>query len=614
MFHQFNVCYQVPLGLNMMSGPDPRPLKFKKMKAPRKQKVKSRSERERMRLDRQPERKKKREEWLNRRAKKREEEKLARAESGEPEVTKAKAKRNPKSNHGKEQIDAIILKLLGKSHKSEKVCVKGKKKKAEKKKGETQQGADQMKWKPGMKEEAGEGWQEERKLRQEAESKRSSKEKETTDSTIPKTEMTENEATSSKEEMVLEDIGSDPEADWKKSPEPMTQSSDSDAGLKSSISEAELSSDLKEENLSAKSKHKRYVKRSAKGTHPAVDSSDEEEEIKPRKAKRIVKQNNKDIKEKPYLTISSSSEDLNCKSNIKTFLSNTDVCAANPIPSMTESSNESSDEEPGVQHMELEVIGNMRGGAGLTYAEVLTEAILKSGQNLMLDQPTRGDGNCCSYAFIQQCQRAPVKLFLQGRGLTINDFMQLKQSVAQFIQANSNTQKVQNLKVNFEVSQLSIHLEGLRKRSWRQYWTDMQKDARLALGRHWSECWADDIWLQAAAWFLNMDVHIIWAGEDTQGQTFSITDGNWSPVAEGEQRPRLYLGYIVSEHYQSLLPLVEDPLPKCVERPAVDETLKETLQSVLRAVEEAKLKQDTQVSSSKTRSHSISILHMYLEL
>ena len=280
-------------------------------------------------------------------------------------------------------------------------------------------------------------------MRQEAESKRNSKEKETTDSTVPKTEKTENEATSSKEEMVLEDIGSDPEADWKKSPEPMTQSSDSDA---------EPSSDQTSENLAAKSKHKRYVKRSAKGTHPAVDSSDEEEEIKPRKAKRIVKQNNKDIKEKPYLTISSSSEDLNCKSNIKTFLSNTDVCAANPIPSMTESSNESSDEEPGVQHMESEVIGNMRGGAGLTYAEVLTEAILKSGQNLMLDQPTRGDGNCCSYAFIQQCQRAPVKLFLQGRGLTINDFMQLKQSVAQFIQANSNTQKVQNLKVNFEVS------------------------------------------------------------------------------------------------------------------------------------------------------------------
>ena len=64
--------------------------------------------------------------------------------------------------------------------------------------------------------------------------------------------------------MVLEDIGSDPEADWKKSPEPMTQSSDSDAGLKSSISEAELSFDQTDENFAAKSKRKRYVKRSTK--------------------------------------------------------------------------------------------------------------------------------------------------------------------------------------------------------------------------------------------------------------------------------------------------------------------------------------------------------------
>ena len=113
-----------------------------------------------------------------------------------------------------------------------------------------------------------------------------------------------------------------------------------------------------------------------------------------------------------------------------------------------------------------------------------------------------------------------------------------------------------------------------------------------------------------------MDVHIIWAGEGTHGQTFSITDGNWSPVAEGEQRPRLYLGYIVREHYQSLLPLVEDPLPKCVSQPTVDKTLQMTLQSVLRAVEEANSKQGTQVSSSKTTvaalyiSQSFSRLHI----
>ena len=53
-----------------------------------------------------------------------------------------------------------------------------------------------------------------------------------------------------------------------------------------------------------------------------------------------------------------------------------------------------------------------------------------------------------------------------------------------------------------------------------------------------------------------MNVHILWAGDDTQGRIVSDIDGNWSPVAGS--KPRLYLGYIVNEHYQSLLPLVED--------------------------------------------------------
>ena len=245
--------------------------------------------------------------------------------------------------------------------------------------------------------------------------------------------------------------------------------------------------------------------------------------------------------------------------------------------------------------------GNMRGGAGQTYEEVLMEAIHKSGQRLVLDRPTRGDGNCCSRALVQQCHRAPVKLFLQSRGVTIDRFMQLKLNVYEFIQVNSNTQRVQNMKANFEMSQHNIHKEGegLRKRSWEQYWADMCEDAGEMRGIRWVECWADDIWLQAAAWYLNMDIHIIWAGDDTQGRILSVTDGNWSPVGEGEHRPHLFLGYIVNAHYQSLLPVVEAPLPKCVAQPALDKTL----QDVLRAVEEEKAKQATLVSSFKCTVH-----------
>ena len=339
---------------------------------------------------------------------------------------------------------------------------------------------------------------------------------------------------------------------------------------------------------------------------PPLSSSDEEDEVATSGDFYISSESsttNISSRKKKSEEEATLSEEVNISSaretKIKLFTEEESKPAAAPHltedtedkPILTSSSSE--EEESGVQIM--------RGGAGETYAELLTEAIQRSGQHLVLDRPTRGDGNCCSYALVQQCQRPPVKLFLQSRGLTINNFMMLKENVAQFVQANSDSPKVRNLRVNFELSQLNIHHEGLRRRSWRQYWTDMQRDARQVQGRHWLYCWADDIWLQAAAWFLNSDVHIIWANDDTQGQIFTITDGNWLPVAEGEVRPRLYLGYIVRAHYQSLLPLEEDPLPRCVTQPAVDKTLQETLQNVLRAVEEEKSKQGTQVSISKAR-------------
>ena len=269
-------------------------------------------------------------------------------------------------------------------------------------------------------------------------------------------------------------------------------------------------------------------------------------------------------------------------------------------PNLTTDSDE--DGGPGVENMGA---GNMKGGAGGTYEEVLRVAIEKSGQNLKLDHPTSGDGNCCSRAILQQCQRAPVKLFLQNRNVTFNTFMQLKLNVSRFIRENSNTQKVKNMRENFEGSQLNMHCEGMRERTWSQYWNDMETDARVMRGARWLECWADDTWLQAAAWYLDMPVVIIWAGDDTQGRIISTTDGHWTPLAEGEQRPQLYLGYIVRAHYQSLLPLVEDRIPQFVAQPAITKTLQDALGAVkeAQAAEEAKMKQGTQVNFSKITVH-----------
>ena len=170
--------------------PETPPLKFKEVKAKRK-KVKSRAERERARKSERLERQLKREARLERRAARREEEKKRRAERGEPQSTKTRTKRDPKNHHGTESVDITILKLLGKSQKSKKVAGKGKADRVEKKNVGTQKRLEGTKWKPGMRSEPREGWQEERRLKQQAKVESSYKKKQPTG---PTTSMTSDDS------------------------------------------------------------------------------------------------------------------------------------------------------------------------------------------------------------------------------------------------------------------------------------------------------------------------------------------------------------------------------------------------------------------------------------
>ena len=116
----------------------------------KKKKVKSRAaaekERKNTRKERQRERQRERDARLQRRAKRREEEKKSRAERGEPDRKKVKRSVR-RSSHGTEEVDAIILKVLRRSHKSNKVATKAKDKMVAKEKvaGST--------WRHGMREE-----------------------------------------------------------------------------------------------------------------------------------------------------------------------------------------------------------------------------------------------------------------------------------------------------------------------------------------------------------------------------------------------------------------------------------------------------------------------------
>ena len=227
---------------------------------------------------------------------------------------------------------------------------------------------------------------------------------------------------------------------------------------------------------------------------------------------------------------------------------------------------------------------SMRGGADPNIQDLeeqLMIAIQGGETPLMLDRPTLGDGNCWSRATVQQCQRAPIKLYLQSRGLTITNFMQLKALIYQFVKANSQTGKIMDMKTNFDLKQLNMHEEDLPSRSWAEYWADMQT----------SGPWADDTFIQATAWFLRVDLRIIYVEPDdmTLGGITTIA-GDFEPSAQ--ERPVLYYAYLVNYHYQSLLPVDETPANlQCLAQPAIDATLKATLE----ALKQQKLGQGEQV-------------------
>ena len=112
-----------------------------------KSRAKAEKERKNTREERQRERQRERKDKLQRRAKRREEDEKSKAERGEPDVAKAKAKKHSRSHHGAEQVDAVILKLLGKSQKSRKVRPKSRGNKVDNPKLAT------PKWRHGMREE-----------------------------------------------------------------------------------------------------------------------------------------------------------------------------------------------------------------------------------------------------------------------------------------------------------------------------------------------------------------------------------------------------------------------------------------------------------------------------
>ena len=126
---------------------------------------------------------------------------------------------------------------------------------------------------------------------------------------------------------------------------------------------------------------------------PPLSSSDEEDEVATSGDFYISSESsttNISSRKKKSEEEAALSEDINISSawETKINLSREEESKSAAVPPLTKdiedkpnlTSSSSEDEESGFQ--------TMRGGAGETYAELLTEAIQRSGQHLVLDRPT----------------------------------------------------------------------------------------------------------------------------------------------------------------------------------------------------------------------------------
>ena len=159
-----------------------------------------------------------------------------------------------------------------------------------------------------------------------------------------------------------------------------------------------------------------------------------------------------------------------------------------------------------------------------------------------LDQLTEGQGNCFPIAIIQQLRRPevfnhlrpwPKRLVQQKSGHST-----LRTDVFQFIM-KSRMPRIVEFRTQYEETDGSANAK-----TWHQYWETMSTD------RTWVDYW----FVQAVAWYLQMDIWII-ATSSTETHPYIGISGNLADANLPCSGPVITLGTKSNSHYQSLLPI-----------------------------------------------------------
>ena len=196
-------------------------------------------------------------------------------------------------------------------------------------------------------------------------------------------------------------------------------------------------------------------------------------------------------------------------------------------------------------------------------AQQIEEIIRQTELPFKLDEITIGDGNCFTRAVLQQCQRNAVKKYLRSRGLNLGNYMELKKNVCQFMLKENNVPMLREFKVRFEARQGEVRSSGEHAHTWNQYWMTMAKDGE----------WVDAVFVQATAWYLYSDIHLIPTATATKENPFFTINGNYTFEKASCPGPALLLGYNSNLHYQSVLPICEQKRVEFMDPQTIDSVL-----------------------------------------
>ena len=175
-------------------------------------------------------------------------------------------------------------------------------------------------------------------------------------------------------------------------------------------------------------------------------------------------------------------------------------------------------------------------------AHEIMETVERLQLPLKLDQLTEGRGNCFPMAIMQQCRRPEIQKQLKSIPKMLlkikTGHSALRFNVRKFI-IKPEHPRIHEFRRQFEQTDGMVSGE-----TWEAYWTRMTRDG----------AWVDYWFVQATAWYLELDVWIV-ATSSTDSSPCIEISGNLDDAGIPCNGPTITLGTKSNSHYQSLLPI-----------------------------------------------------------